>query len=207
MKREEKKVWQRRDRTTGRSHQKNNDSRFTICTTGADVLIDSAVLLLFLYTLIDRCLVQSAVSNLFPNQWRCLTLYLPLPVCLICRCVFWLVILFSNLSLCFLTCYFVFEFVVVFSDLLFCFRICRCVFWIVILFFRFAFAFVICYFVFRIVICFALLSHHSFTTKNLNAFKRTINLSVTYMKILKYSSCCKYYFVIIYHITYVTTKM
>ncbi len=69
-------------------------------------------------TLIDRCLVQSAVSNLFPNQWRCLKLYLPLPVCLNCRCVFWLVILFSNLSLCFLTCYFVFEFVIVFSDLL-----------------------------------------------------------------------------------------
>ncbi len=66
-------------------------------------------------TLIDRCLVQSAVSNLFPNQWRCLKLYLPLPVCLICRCVFWLVILFSNLSLCFLTSYNVFGIVVVFS--------------------------------------------------------------------------------------------
>ncbi len=85
-------------------------------------------------TLIDRCLVQSAVSNLFPNQWRCLKLYLPLPVCLnclvfsdllfcfrICHCVFWLVILFSNLSLCFLTCYNVFGIVVVFSELLFCF--------------------------------------------------------------------------------------
>ncbi len=69
-------------------------------------------------TLIDRCLVQSAVSNLFPNQWRCLKLYLPLPVCLICRCVFWLVVLFLDLPLCFLTCYFVFEFFIVFSDLL-----------------------------------------------------------------------------------------
>ncbi len=72
-------------------------------------------------TLIDRCLVQSAVSNVFPNQWRCLKLYLPLPVCLICPCVFWLVVLFSNLSLCFLTCYNVFGIVVVFSELLFCF--------------------------------------------------------------------------------------
>ncbi len=90
-------------------------------------------------TLIDRCLIQSAVSNLFPNQWRCLKLYLPLPVCLICRCVFWLVILFSDLSLCFLTCYNVFL--------------------IVILFFIFAFAFVICYFAFWMVICFALIGH------------------------------------------------
>ncbi len=77
---------------------------------------DSSILLLVLYTLIDRCLIQSAVSNLFPNQWRCLKLYLPLPVCLICRCVFWLVILFSNLSLCFLTCYNAFG-IVVFSEL------------------------------------------------------------------------------------------
>ncbi len=69
-------------------------------------------------TLIDRCLIQSAVSNLFPNQWRCLKLYLTLPVC---RCVFWLVVLFSDLSLCFLTCYNVFGIVVVFSELLFCF--------------------------------------------------------------------------------------
>ncbi len=76
---------------------------------------------LVLYTLIDRCLVQSAVSNLFPNQWRCLKLYLPLPVCLICHCDFWLVVLFSDLSLCFLTCYNVFGIVVVFSELLFCF--------------------------------------------------------------------------------------
>ncbi len=83
--------------------------------------------------LIDRCLIQSEVSNLFPNQWRCLKLYLPLPVCLICRCVFWLVVLFSDLSLCFLTCCFVFGFVIVFSDL-FCFRICHCVFWLVIMF-------------------------------------------------------------------------
>ncbi len=100
---------------------KRHDLWFTICTTGADDIIDSAVLLVVLYTLIDRCLVQSAVSNLFPNQWRCLKLYLPLPVCLICRCVFWLVILFSDLSLCFLTCYNVFGIVVVFSELLFCF--------------------------------------------------------------------------------------
>ncbi len=102
LKRErEKKFGRRWDRTTGRSRQKRHDLWFTTCATG--------------------CLVQSAVSNLFPNQWRCLKLYLPLPVCLNCRCVFWLVILFSNLSLCFLTCYNVFGIVVVFSELLFCF--------------------------------------------------------------------------------------
>ncbi len=67
-----------------------------------------SALLLVLYVLIDRCLVQSAVSNLFPNQWRCLKIYLPLPVCLICHCVFWLVIMFSGLLLCLLNCYFVF---------------------------------------------------------------------------------------------------
>ncbi len=110
-------------------------------------------------TLIDRCLVQSAVSNLFPNQWRCLKLYLPLPVCLICRCVFGLVVLFSDLSCvsdCFLfsICHCVFWLVIMFSGLLLCF-------WIVILFFIFAFAFVICYFVFRIVICFALIGHRT----------------------------------------------
>ncbi len=86
----------------------------------------------FLYILIDRCLVQSAVSILYPNQWRSLKLYLPLPVCLICRCVFWLVIMFSQLLLCFLNCYFVFRI-----------------------------AFVICHFIFRIVICFALLGHQT----------------------------------------------
>ncbi len=116
-------------------------------------------------TLIDRCLVQSAVSNLFPNQWRCLNYTYSSGL--------------SDLSLCFLTCYFVLDLVVVFSDLLFCFRICHCVFWLVIMFsglllcflncyfvFIFAFAFVICYFVFRIVICFALIGHRSclFTT-------------------------------------------
>ncbi len=101
-------------------------------------MIDSAVLLLVLYTLIDRCLVQSAVSNLFPNQWRCLKLYLPLPVCLICRCVFWLVVLFSDLSL--------------FSDL-FCFRICHCVFWLVIMFSGLLLCFLNCYLVFYICIC------------------------------------------------------
>ncbi len=73
-------------------------------------------------TLIDRCLIQSAVSNLFPNQWRCLKLYLPLPVCLICHCVFWLVVLFSDLSLCFLNCYFVFYICICVCNLLFCFQ-------------------------------------------------------------------------------------
>ncbi len=94
-----------------------NDTQFTICATGVDVSIDCC----FLYILIDRCLVQSTVSNLFPNQWRCLKLYFLLPVCLICRCVFWLAILLSNSSLCFLTCFNVFWIVVVFSELLFSF--------------------------------------------------------------------------------------
>ncbi len=111
---------------------KRHDLWFTICATRADDFIGSAVLLVVLPVPWLTDVVQSAVSNLFPNQWRCLKLYLPLPVCLICRCVFWLVILFSNLSLCFLNCYFVFIF---------------------------AFAFVICYFVFRIVFCFALVGH------------------------------------------------
>ncbi len=75
-------------------------------------------------TLLDRCLLQSAVSNIFPNQWRCLKLYLPLPVCLICRCVFWLVILFLDLSLCFLNCYFVFYICICVCNLLFCFQNC-----------------------------------------------------------------------------------
>ncbi len=126
---------------------KRYDTRFTICTTGADASVDSAVLLLVLPVpwLIDvsssqRWVIYSqtngAVSNytyLFRFVW----------------------------------------FVVVFSDLLFCFRICHCVFWLVImfselllcflnyLFFIFAFAFVICYFVFWIVICFALLGHRT----------------------------------------------
>ncbi len=61
--------------------------------------IDSAVLFLapLLYILIDSYLVQSTVSNLFPNQWCCLKLYLSFPVCLIC--LFWLVIIFSEFFL------------------------------------------------------------------------------------------------------------
>ncbi len=124
-------------------------------------------LLSLLYILMDSYFVQSAVSHLFLNQWRCLKLYLPFPVCLNCHCVFWIVVLF-------------FRFVVVFSDLLFCFRIWHCVFWLVIMFselllcflifvfffFRFAFAFVICYFVFRIGICFALLGHRGLQSAN-----------------------------------------
>ncbi len=145
-----KKFGKRQDQTRV---DHDNDTRFTICATGADVSADSAVLLLVLYTLIDRCLVQSAVSNLFPNQWRCLKLYLPLLVCLICHCVFWLV-LFSDLSLCFLTCYNVFG-IVAFSELLFCFRICRCVFWIVILFSDLSLCFLTCCFVFGIVVVFS----------------------------------------------------
>ncbi len=77
-------------------------------------------------TLIDRCLIQSAVSNLFPNQWRCLKLYLPvfsdLLFCFrICHCVFWLVIMFLELLLCFLNCYFVFYICICVCNLLFCF--------------------------------------------------------------------------------------
>ncbi len=39
---------EKKDLTTGRSHQKDKDTRYTICATGADNLIDSAVLLLVL---------------------------------------------------------------------------------------------------------------------------------------------------------------
>ncbi len=92
LKREKKKVRQKSGSNPGRS--RSHDTWFIIWATGADVSADSAVLLLVLYTWIDRCLVQSAVSNLFPNQWCCLKLYLPLPVCLICRCVFWLILFF-----------------------------------------------------------------------------------------------------------------
>ncbi len=45
---EKKKFGKRWDRTAGRSHQKDNDTRFTVCATGADVSVLSAVLLLVL---------------------------------------------------------------------------------------------------------------------------------------------------------------
>ncbi len=107
---------------------------FTICTTGADVSVDSAVLLLVLPVpwLTDVSSSQQwviysqtngAVSNytyLFRFVWF-VFVFSDLFCFRICCCVFWLVILFSNLSLCFLTCYNVFGIVVVFSELLFCF--------------------------------------------------------------------------------------
>ncbi len=109
-------------------------------------------LLSFLYILIDSYFVQSAVSHLYLNQWGCLKLYLPFPVCLNCRWVFRIVVLFFRFVLVFSDLLFCFEFVIVFYDLL-CFVNCCCVFWFFVFFFWFAFAFVICYFVFRIGIC------------------------------------------------------
>ncbi len=112
-----KKFGKRRDRTTGRSHQ--NDTRFTICTTGADVSVDSvAVLLLVLpvpwltdVSSSQRWVIYSqtngAVSNytyLFRFVWF-VVVFSDLLFCFrICHCVFWLVIMFSGLLLCFLNC-------------------------------------------------------------------------------------------------------
>ncbi len=164
-----KKFGKRRDRTTGRSHQKDDDTRFTICATGANASIDSAVLLLVLPVpwLTDVSSSQQwviysqtngAVSNytyLFRFVWF-VVVFSDLLFCFqICHCVFWLVIMFSGLLLCFLTCYFVFEFVVVFSDLLFCFQICRWVFWLVIMFSGLLLCFLTYYFVFKFVIVFS----------------------------------------------------
>ncbi len=114
---------------------KRHDSRFTICATGADASVCSAVLLLVLpvpwltdVSSSQRWVIYSqtngAVSNytyLFRFVWF-VVVFSDLLFCFrICRCVFWLVILFSNFSLCFLTCYNVFGIVVVFFELLFCF--------------------------------------------------------------------------------------
>ncbi len=181
-------IWKGREKKVrpkaGSNHwsiaSKRHDLWFTICATGANDLGHSAVLLLVLpvpwltdVSSSQRWVIYSQTNGTVSN------LYLPLPVCLICGCVFWLVILFSDLSLffwlylfrlslcfwlvilfsdlslCFLTCYFVFGFVVVFSDLLFCFRICRCVFWLVILFSDLSLCFLTCLFVFGIVVVFS----------------------------------------------------
>ncbi len=162
--------------------------------------IDSAVLLVLPVHLDwQMSRLVSRVSNLFPNQGHCLKLYLPLPVCLICHCVFWLVVLFSDFSLCFLTCYFVFEFVIVFSDLLYFFLNCCCVFGIVILFVRFIFAFVICYFVFRIVISFALLGHRKKVIWiNILLYFLYISTSLFAFMSVFFTSCRKHNFVLFY---------
>ncbi len=60
--------------------------------------------------------VMCSCSVVRGNQIR--DIYLPFPVCLNCRCVFRIVVLFSDLSLCFQICRCVFRFVIVFSDLL-----------------------------------------------------------------------------------------
>ncbi len=166
LKRERKKkvrpIGQRRDRTTGRSRQKDHDTRFNICATGADASADSAVLLLVLplpwltdVSSSQQWVIYSqtngAVSNytyLFRFVWFVIV-FSDLLFCFwICHCVFWLVIMFSELLLCFLNCYFVFY-------------ICICV--------------VICYFVFWIVICFALLGHRSNDFWNYNIVMAWIN--------------------------------
>ncbi len=101
---------------------KRHDSRFTICATGADASVDSAVLLLVLpvpwltdISSSQRWVIYSqtngAVSNytyLFRFVWFVIV-FSDLLFCFrICHCVFWLVIMFSGLLLCFLNCYFVF---------------------------------------------------------------------------------------------------
>ncbi len=132
---------------------KRHCSWFTICTTGADASVGSAVLLLVL-----------------PVPW----------LTDVSSSQQWVIYSQTNGAVSNYTYFFRFVwFVVVFSDLLFCFRDCCCVFWIVILFFIFAFAFVICYFVFRIVICFALLVHRRYVTQlgRLPAFWRSVLLT------------------------------
>ncbi len=125
---------------------KRHDSWFTICTTEADTSIDSAVLLVVLPVpwLTD---VSSSQRWVIYSQTMALSQTIPTSSGLSdCRCVFWLVILFSNLY-CVSACYNVSEFLLV-SELLF----------------FFIFAFVICYFVFWIVICFALIGHRTLVT-------------------------------------------
>ncbi len=67
---------------------------FITCATGEICNIDSSIYavvsIILMYILIDSYLVQSAVSHLFLNQWRCLKLYL------LFRFV-WIVVVFSDL--------------------------------------------------------------------------------------------------------------
>ncbi len=124
-------IWKGREKKVrpkaGSNHwsiaSKRHDLWFTICATGADDLGHSAVLLLVLpvpwltdVSSSQRWVIYSQTNGAVSN------LYLPLPVCLICRCVFWLVILFSGLLLCFLNCYFVFYICICVCNLLFCFQ-------------------------------------------------------------------------------------
>ncbi len=133
-KREKKKVWQKAGSNHWSIASKDDNTRFTICATGADVSIDSAVLFWFCTPWLTDVLssqqwviysqTNGAVSNytyLFRFVWFVIVFSDLLFCFLICHYVFWLVILFSDLSLCFLTCYNVFGIVVVFSELLFCF--------------------------------------------------------------------------------------
>ncbi len=107
---------------------KRHDSWFTICATGAEASVHSAVLLLVLpvpwltdVSSSQRWVIYSqtngAVSNynyLFRFVWF-VVVFSDLLFCFrICHCVFWLVIMFSGI-------------VVVFSELLFVFYICICV--------------------------------------------------------------------------------
>ncbi len=104
-------------------HIKGNSYTIYNCNFKTISELVTTSLLFILYTLIDRCLVQSAVSNLFSHQWRCLKLYLPLPVCLICRCVFWLVIMFSDLLFCVLIDVCICNFFYIFFWIVSCFAI------------------------------------------------------------------------------------
>ncbi len=139
-------IWKGREKKdrpkVGSNHwsiaSKRHDLWFTICTTGADASVDSAVLLLVLplpwltdVSSSQRWVIYSqtngAVSNytyLFRFVWF-VVVFSDLLFCFrICHCIFWLVIMFSGLLLCFLNCYFVFYICICVCNLLFCFQNC-----------------------------------------------------------------------------------
>ncbi len=117
---------------------KRHDLWFTICTTGADASVDSAVLLVVLpvpwltdVSSSQRWVIYSqtngTVSNytyLFRFVWFVIVFSDLLFWFRICHCVFLLVIMFSGLLLCFLNCYFVFYIWICVCNLLFCFQNC-----------------------------------------------------------------------------------
>ncbi len=97
---------------------KRHETQFTICATGADASVHSAVLLLVLpvpwltdVSSSQRWVIYSqtngAVSN-YTYLFRFVVVFSDLFCFRVCHCVFWLVIMFSELLLCFLNCYFVF---------------------------------------------------------------------------------------------------
>ncbi len=151
-----KKFGKRWDRTTGRSLQKDNDTRFTICTTGADVSVDSAVLLLVLpvpwltdVSSSQRWVIYSQTIYITFTFMHLADAFIQSDLHCIQVTVLHLISSQTNGAVSNYTYLFRFVwFVLVFSDLLFCFRICRCVFWLVIMFSGLLLCFLNCYFVF-----------------------------------------------------------